>query len=84
MQLMGYSVSEGKRLGMGVDMTLGTGWCLGGPTVSDEDANASVVVRTFNLAEGEKLTEKFKPDWTWLCSDCGSGIGLFDRSLMSR
>jgi hypothetical protein len=61
MQLMGYSVSEAKRLGMGVDMTLGTGWCLGGPTVSDEDANANVVARTFNLAIGEKLTEKFKP-----------------------
>lgn len=61
MQLMGYSVSEAKRFGMGVDMTLGTGWCLGGPTVSDEDANASVVVRTFNLATGEKLSEKFKP-----------------------
>jgi hypothetical protein len=61
MELMGYSVSEARRLGMDVDMTLGTGWCLGGPTVSDEDANASAVVRTFNLATGEKLTEKFKP-----------------------
>lgn len=61
MELMGYSVSEAKRLDMGVDMTLGTGWCLGGPTVSDEDANASVVVRTFDIAAGDKLTEKFKP-----------------------
>jgi hypothetical protein len=61
MELMGYSVSEAKRLDMGVDMTLGTGWCLGGPTVSDEDANANVVVRSFSLAAGEKLTEKFKP-----------------------
>lgn len=61
MQLMGYSVSEAKRLSMGVDMTLGTGWCLGGPTVSDEDANASVVVRTFDVSAGDKMAEKFKP-----------------------
>jgi len=55
---MGYTVDEGRRLGMGVDMTLGSGWCFGGPTVSDPDANASVVVRTFQLGVGERIDEK--------------------------
>ena len=56
--IMGYSVDEAKRLGMGVTMTLGTGWCFGGPTVSDEDANASVVVKTYQLGVGERINEK--------------------------
>ncbi len=57
--MLGYTVDEAKRLGMGVDMSLGSGWCFGGPTVSREDANASVVVKTFSPAPGEKLSGKF-------------------------
>jgi len=59
MEMMGWAVSEAHRLGMGVDMTTGTGWCFGGPQVTDEDANASVVVKTYDLAAGEKLKQKF-------------------------
>ena len=59
LQMMGYTVDEAKNLDMGVTMTLGSGWCFGGPTVSDEDANASVVVKTFSVAAGEKLNGKF-------------------------
>jgi hypothetical protein len=60
MEMLDYSVSEAHRLGLGVDMTTGTGWCFGGPNVSDRDANASFVVKTFDLAAGEKLRKKFK------------------------
>jgi hypothetical protein len=42
-----------------MDMTLGTGWCFGGPTVSNQDANASVVVKTLNVAAGGRPGEKF-------------------------
>jgi len=59
MDMMGWTVSEAKRLGMGVDMTTGTGWCFGGPQVTDEDANASVVVKTYDVNGGEQLEEKF-------------------------
>jgi hypothetical protein len=61
MELLNYTVSEAQRLGLGVDMTTGTGWCFGGPDVSDRDANASIVVKTFDVAAGEKLKEKFAP-----------------------
>jgi hypothetical protein len=61
MEMMSWSVSEAHRLGMGVDMTMGTGWCLGGPNVSNEDANASVVVKTFNVEAGGKLAATFDP-----------------------
>jgi alpha-L-rhamnosidase len=59
MEMMGWSVAEARRLGMGVDMSTGTGWCFGGPNVSNEDANASVVVKTFKVAAGAKLAETF-------------------------
>ena len=58
LHMLDFSVEEARRLGMDVDMTLGSGWCFGGPTVSDRDANADVVVRTFKLGSGERLKEK--------------------------
>ena len=64
MEMMNHTVTEAHRLGLGVDMTLGTGWCFGGPTVSDQDANASVVVKTFDVAAGGKLEEKFDRNTT--------------------
>jgi alpha-L-rhamnosidase len=64
MEMMGWSVSEAHRLGMDVDMTTGTGWCFGGPQITDQDANASVVVKTYDLGLGERLKEKFKREST--------------------
>jgi len=57
--MMGYTVDEAGKLGMGADMSLGSGWCFGGPTVSASEANASVVVETYTLGPGQKLKEKF-------------------------
>ena len=51
--------TETRRLGMGVDMTIGTGWCFGGPNIAVENADAIAVAKTFDLAEGEKLAERF-------------------------
>ncbi len=34
MEVLGHTVREGKRLGLGVDMTTGTGWPFGGPNVT--------------------------------------------------
>src|SRR5579862_8458757 len=59
LQLMGDTVRQTRRLGMGMDMTLGTGWCFGGPTVSDHDANAFVVVKIFDVSAAETFAEKF-------------------------
>jgi hypothetical protein len=59
MQMMNDTATETHRLDLGMDMTLGTGWCFGGPTVNNHDANASVVVKTLNAGGGGKLGEKF-------------------------
>ncbi len=45
MEMLRHTCSEAKRLGLGVDMTTGTGWCFGGPNVSTEHACAKVEVK---------------------------------------
>jgi hypothetical protein len=60
MELLDHTVREANRLGLGVDMTTGTGWCFGGgPYVGENEGNATVVVKSFELAAGAKLAEKF-------------------------
>jgi hypothetical protein len=59
MKMMGYTVKEADRLGLGVDMTTGSGWCFGGPHVTDDEANASVVVKQSEVADGAKLAGTF-------------------------
>ncbi|MCE5184767.1 MAG: hypothetical protein LLF76_01410 [Planctomycetaceae bacterium] len=53
MEMLDWTVREGRRLGMGVDMTLGTGWCFGGPTITAELANA-VLERSIKTVEADK------------------------------
>ena len=82
MEMMGWAVSEAHRLGMGVDMTTGTGWCFGGPQVTEEDANASVVVKTYEVKAGEKLAQKFHKASTQTLvafSPAGKSIELTDK-----
>ena len=45
LHLLDYTVQEGKRLGLGVDMTTGTGWPFGGPTVTPEMAAKAMIVK---------------------------------------
>lgn len=42
LDVMQHTVSEGKRLGLGVDMTTGTGWPFGGPNVSKQMGAKSI------------------------------------------
>ena len=52
MEMMGWAVSEARRLGMDADMTTGSGWCFGGPQVTDDEANANVVLQKFPIETG--------------------------------
>jgi len=58
MDMFAYTVTEAHRLDLGVDMTTGTGWCFGGPHVTDAEANAMAVVRKFDVPAGGTLAEK--------------------------
>ena len=60
MEMLRYTVTEAQKRDLGVDMTTGSGWCFGGPHVTDLEANALPVVKTYDLGVGERLKEKFK------------------------
>ncbi|TDB64211.1 glycosyl hydrolase [Arundinibacter roseus] len=47
---MEHTVQEGKRLGLGVDMTTGTGWPFGGPNVAETHAARTMTFKQNTLA----------------------------------
>lgn len=58
MEMLAFTVEEAKRLGMGIDMTTGTGWCFGGPNVPDQDSCANIVVQVHKVKAGGRLAKK--------------------------
>jgi hypothetical protein len=60
--MLEYTVKEGQRLGLGIDMTLGTGWPLGGRFVSVQDAAQSfnITKNTQALVDGSEATPNFQ------------------------
>ena len=44
MEMLRHTVDEGRRIGVEVDMNLGTGWPFGGPTVPLDEAACKLVV----------------------------------------
>jgi hypothetical protein len=42
--MLAYTASEARRLGLGVDMATGTGWPFGGPMVSAADGSSSLAL----------------------------------------
>ncbi len=49
LNMMRYTVEEGERLGLGVDLTTGTGWPFGGPNVT-----ASMAAKTMKYENGKQ------------------------------
>ncbi len=60
MEMYSHVVSEGKRLGVQVDMMTGTGWPFGGPEVTMHDAANRYLVTRFKVSEGKSLDEAVK------------------------
>jgi len=60
MAMLAHTTSEAKRLGMGVDMSTGTGWPFGGPNVGVGDATAEVIFQTYTVSGGERLNERVR------------------------
>lgn len=61
MDMLAFAVREGRRLGLGVDMTTGTGWCFGGPWITPDLGCRKVVVQRFAFPEDRKLPAAFDP-----------------------
>ncbi|MCS7265280.1 MAG: glycosyl hydrolase [Armatimonadetes bacterium] len=62
LEMLAHTINEGQRLNLGVDMTLGTGWNMGGPWIDENFAARRLLVRTFTLKQGERLKESLYPD----------------------
>lgn len=60
MKMLTFTLSEAKRLNLGMDMALASGWPFGGPWVTPEDACKYLELKTFKLRKGEKLDEKIE------------------------
>lgn len=57
MQVFDYTLQEGKKLDLGIDLANATGWPFGGPWVRDADASKSMEFKRYTLQKGEKLNE---------------------------
>ncbi len=53
-----YTLQQGKRLDLGIDLAMASGWPFGGLWVTPEDACKYMVVQSYALKEGERLQEK--------------------------
>ena len=56
MDMLAHTVSEAQRLGLGVDLTTGTGWPFGGPRVPTEETSGRVIFQRYEVAGGATLT----------------------------
>lgn len=57
MKMLEHTVDEANRLGMGVDMSTGTGWPFGGPQVTAADAAKKVILKNFSIKGGDTLKD---------------------------
>ena len=74
LEMLAHTINEAKRLGMGVDLTTGTGWPFGGPEVTKDDAIAKVVLKSYDVAGGATLKTDL-PKGTLQCVIAVSSTG---------
>ncbi|SDZ76307.1 alpha-L-rhamnosidase [Arachidicoccus rhizosphaerae] len=56
MEVFDYTLSEGKKLDLGIDLANATGWPFGGPWVTDADASKSLEFKKYDLQKGQGIT----------------------------
>jgi len=52
-----HTLTEAKRLDLGIDLANGTGWPFGGPWVMQDDVSKYITYKTYTIKGGEKLTD---------------------------
>jgi hypothetical protein len=58
MEMLKYTLDEGDRLDLGIDLANASGWPFGGPWINAGDACKNVEYKIFALSSGESLKEK--------------------------
>ncbi len=59
-EMLEHSLTEARRLDLGVDMATGTGWPFGGPSVGEDTAARNMVHRTWTVAAGGRVNEPIR------------------------
>ncbi len=80
-EMLGHTLSEATDLGMGIDLTTGTGWPFGGPMVSKETASAGIILKEISYKDN-KLSEdlpKGKLIYLTAISKDGQKVELIDK-----
>ncbi len=57
MEMLVHTVNEANELGLGIDMTTGTGWPFGGPNVGFENAAKTFVLKEIDLDTVKNIAE---------------------------
>lgn len=60
--MLDHTLSEAERLGLGVDMTMGTGWPYGGPQVEPKFAATKLYIQKYPLKRGETFKNQIAID----------------------
>lgn len=60
MEMLTYTLTEAKRLDLGMDLAIASGWPFGGPWVSPDDACKYLEIKAFKLKKGESFDEKIE------------------------
>ena len=89
MEMFLYTLNEGERLNLGIDLANASGWPFGGPWVDPADACKNINYKTYSLKTGESLSDKIefiqqplvrpvgqKPDITKLIDPIGKNKDL--------
>jgi hypothetical protein len=82
MEMLAHATKEAKRLGLGLDMTTGTGWPFGGPDVTSEIASSGLVLKRYEVAAGKRLEAALplgRIDSVMAFPTAGQGIELKDK-----
>lgn len=56
-EMLDHTANEAKRLGLQVDLNMGTGWPFGGPQVEPEFAASKLVIQKYSLKANEKFDD---------------------------
>jgi hypothetical protein len=87
MEMLAHTAAECKRLGLGFDLTTGTGWPFGGPSVTPDIASGKVVLKRYDVAGGEQFKTDL-PQGQLQClmaySDQNERLNLTDKVANNR
>ncbi len=62
MEILQYTVEEAKKLNMGIDMSMGTGWPFGGPVVVRKAMAKKFMVKEYTIPAEKAFTQAIQSD----------------------